>query len=175
MAEVLTIIGVVASCDQFLKRLNTLHRNLRKAYRCIRFARNDIELIKNRTWIIIKLWRFFRKCLNKVSKVEGFSPDFERYMKINQSLERQAQEVNHKIGIILKDLDPLWACEPVPAWREWYAKVTWLMRNQEETRLLFADMDLLIQYMQVYILLVQLQISVRQYRLSSSAATGLQV
>lgn len=169
------VLGAVAACDQLAGRFKCLYKELRTAYKIMRHARKDIKEMKSRTKILERLWRFFGDTMEKVYKIKEFSVDLKRYRKIGKALRRQSRRVGRKIRSILSVLRPILEKKRTSAWTEVRVRLEWLFRNREELRLLHVDMDLLTQYMGIFIKLVQLQISVHQFTLTKSAATKTQM
>jgi hypothetical protein len=173
MAEAL---GAVAACDQLIGRFTSLYKELKKAYKIIKHAKEDIQQVKDRTKILKRLWRFFGKTMTKVFEIDEFSVDLKRYRSIDKSLKKQSDRVIGKIDSILAIFRPiLTRRKSTSAWKEFSIRLEWLFRNREEIHILYVDMDLLTRYMDVFINLVQTQIAVRQYILTGSTATKLQM
>lgn len=175
MVEVFTVIGAIAACDQLINEFTATYRALRRAYKAIRYAKEDIEKIKTRTWIVLKVWRTFRELMTDVKKNKELSVDLKGYRSLNRKLKRQAEEVIAKIRAVLDDLDPLSANKQVPVSKQLYTKFKWFIRKKEEIQLLYVDMELLTGYMHVFVQLVQLRIAIQQYKLDKAAATKVQM
>ncbi|KAL4914508.1 hypothetical protein BDW62DRAFT_204524 [Aspergillus aurantiobrunneus] len=175
MAEALAVIGAVAAGDQLVKSFAGLYKNLRKAYKTLRYARRDIEEVMERTETMKELCKFFDATMQKVKKIRELRIDLRKYKQLDIKLSQQGQKVINKINYILDLLRPLWRKKPTTAFKEFRARLEWFFRSQDELRLLYAAMDRLTGCINIFIGLVNVQMSVQQVKLSRSYATKVQL
>ncbi|KAL3464803.1 hypothetical protein BJX64DRAFT_78472 [Aspergillus heterothallicus] len=165
MAEVL---GTVAACDQLLGSFVSLHSQLRRAYRIIRHARNEIKEVKYRVHILKRLWNLFRRTMEKVRNTDEFSVDFKDYRSIDKQLKKQGERVVNKINSILRIFHPMLSRRSESAWKGFRVRLDWLLRDRKELGLLCTNMDLLTRYMDIFINLVNLRITQQVFERTKS-------
>jgi hypothetical protein len=172
MAEVL---GAVAASDQLVRSFTDLYSRLNLAYKTIRHAKKEVKEVQRRTRTMKKLWRIFGETMEDAANIEEFSIDFDRYKRFDRGLKRHAQYIIDSILGILDTLDPLLTTRRVSVWTDVRTRWAWFVRKKEELRLLYVDMKLLAGYMKTFTQLVLVQVAIKQYELSSSLATKVQM
>ncbi|KAL4995018.1 hypothetical protein BDV10DRAFT_188478 [Aspergillus recurvatus] len=169
------ILGAIAASDQLIGSFSSACRQLRKAYKIMKYAESDIRQVKKRTETIRDLWRFFKQTMKDVFQIVEFSVDLEEYQQFYQDLNKQAQKLADKIFDVLRILSPILKRETVSKWIKLQIRWAWFVQEREALRLLYEEMGLLAGFMAFFMNLVQLQIAAKQYMLQKSAATKVQV
>jgi hypothetical protein len=170
------ILGAVAACDQLLGTVISISKKLERAYKVIKHAKEDGQDVMDGTETIEGLWDLFAKTMEEVKLVDGFREDLKHYRDLDMDIERQARAIISRIHSILDLLHPLYTKKTrVSGWSKLLARLRCFFSSQKRLQGLQMDLAVLGVRMRSFLALVQIRISVRQYRLSQSAATRAQL
>ncbi|KAL2844784.1 hypothetical protein BJY01DRAFT_247947 [Aspergillus pseudoustus] len=113
--------------------------------------------------------------MDKVRNSNEFSVDFKDYRSIDRNLKKQCEKVVDKINSILRIFRPILSRKSGSAWEDFRVRLYWFLRDRKELGLLCTNLDLLTRYMDIFIALVNLDITQQGFEGTESDAIKLQI
>ncbi|KAH8704827.1 hypothetical protein BGW36DRAFT_434445 [Talaromyces proteolyticus] len=144
-------LGTAAAAAQIGGQLIQLINEFRKAVHNIRFARQQVKDVYDRTIIINSLVSMFSDAIKYVQLRERKSGKRkpESIETLKDAFQNQAYSIIQKLEKILHILAPLWKNRKSSNWSRVIAKVRWL-RYKPQVGLLLTDMHLLESSMSLF-------------------------
>jgi hypothetical protein len=161
MVDPLSIVGVAYPiASNFVE----LIQKMKKVYKGIRFAKQDLMKVIERTEMVAETHAFFSQTINNVKSITELAPMFKQHGKL---IERVERESNRIIGGLERITGPFWFLitgEPVTRTDKCIAQYEWFRDGQKSVSPLFQDMKVLEKSMRTIGILVNIQMSLQAYR-----------
>jgi hypothetical protein len=165
MADPLSVPGVVNPiADDFL----SLVRQMRKIYKKVRYARQNLKKMTDRTEIVAGTFKFFGDAMTRAMRVKKLTQTFKRHRDLVKKVENESQQIVDRLTDIKNIFRFLISGKPVNMTDECIAHYQWYRRSKKIIPRLFQDMEVLESSMRTIGILANTHILLHDYKVNGS-------
>ncbi|OJJ43865.1 hypothetical protein ASPZODRAFT_135900 [Penicilliopsis zonata CBS 506.65] len=168
-------LGTAAAVLQIGMEFVNLLKKLQEAYKGLRYAREEVHKVMDKTEVMSELADLFEKTMKQVAKHRDLKDIRKRYRKVERNYRKQAKGIIKKIKGILNVLSPLWTHPPAQISRQLYARVDWHFRKRHNIQILLTEMQSLEISINGFTCMINIQIALRQAKTGSLSKMQLYV
>lgn len=172
MADFLAVAGLVYP---IAKDLVKFAKKLRKLYKQIRNAKNDLFRVINRTISVARTYDFFRDTMKVARGIQELEPMFKRHQELIGSIDEESTRTIRRLKQITGKFRTLIDGEPVSTVERWIAQFEWSQESKKTVPSLFQDMEVLEGSMTTIGTLMQIQLISQTHQRDGSDVVGAQM
>jgi hypothetical protein len=165
MADPLSIAGAVYP---IVRDLIGLAKELKIAYKGIRYAKQDLDKVIKRTKIVAQTYALFSDTMKKEKKIQELTPMFKRHRKLIRNVETESERIIRRLDRIKDIFTPLINGEHVNRVDKSIAHYEWFIKKKKAIPYLFQRMKFLEKSMRTIGTLVNTQMLYQAYQKDNS-------
>lgn len=140
-----------------------LAKDMQRAYRGIRHAKQDLYKVIKRTKTVARTYEFFSGTMKGAKKIEELAPMFKRHRKLIKRVKTESKRIIGRLQCITNIFGSLITGKPVDSVEKWIAQFEWFRESKKVVPPLFLDMKVLEKSMRTIGILVNTQILQQAY------------
>jgi hypothetical protein len=161
MADILAVAGLAYP---IAKDLVKFAKKLRRLYKQIRNAKNDLFRVINRTISVARTYDFFRDTMKVARGIQELAPMFKRHQQLIGSIDEESIRTIGRLKHITRKFRTLIDGEPVGTIERLIAQFEWSREGKKTIPSLFQDMEVLERSMRTIGTLMQIQLLSQAYQ-----------
>ncbi|CEJ59115.1 hypothetical protein PMG11_07751 [Penicillium brasilianum] len=172
MADFLAVAGLVYP---IAKDLVKFAKKLKRLYKQIRNAKNDLFKVINRTITVARKYEFFRDTMKVARGIQELAPTFKRHQELIGSIDEESTRTIRRLKQITGKFRTLIDGEPVSTVERWIAQFEWSQESKKTVPSLFQDMEVLEGSMTTIGTLMHIQLISQTHQRNGSDVVGAQI
>lgn len=165
MVDPLSVIGVVYP---IARDLVELVKKLKKVYKGVRYAKQDLIKVMRRTNIVAGTYDFFRETMKNVQRIRELASIFDRHGELIETVKSESRKIIKRLEHITEIFWLQINKKPVNTVDKWIAQFEWYKQSKKAVPSLFQDMKVLEKSMKTIATLVNTQILLQAYERDGS-------
>lgn len=165
MADALSVAGFVYPIAKDIARLA---KKLRRLYKQIRNAKNDLSCVIKRAKSVARTYDFFRDTMEVARKVRELAPMFNRHQQLIEEIDEESRRTIRRLKQITGNFRSLIDGNYVSTVERWMAQFQWSRESKKSIPSIFQDMEVLERSMRTIGTLVHIQLLVQTHQRDGS-------